>query len=428
MTDAQRIDALEAALADVLKRLDPQTLAQALERTWSPRGGEPRIVDSSGRTLDYAPAVQFLNATTALDAPNQRVVVTASGGGSVALEFSDDATIGPAERLRFASQSGPTSSHYDVSTASFGTSRNVVGVVAEDAASPSGAFSADFLTADGTALTADRSLVASGDVSATVAATASSDAAAGASVSATDSGGVSTATLSLQRAASGGESAVLASASSDTDASVSLQTEASTTAAATVSASGQAGSGVAPESVLEATSPDEAALATVRAIAGASSAGLATVEAEGGDGLTASVVRATQGANVARLQVSPNSATGGISLTNQTESRTLLLSSGASQYVQALPGVSASHIYVGSVYDTAVSGLALPATITLTGARQQAGIKWVAVGRAEGATALDVVTIAFAPSGTIDIDMLLDQAGGSASFGGTLHVFVLLQS
>ncbi len=80
MTDADRIAALEAALADVLKRLDPQTLKQALERTWDPRGGEPRVVDEDGLTLDYAPSIQFLNATTELDVPAQRVVVTPTGG------------------------------------------------------------------------------------------------------------------------------------------------------------------------------------------------------------------------------------------------------------------------------------------------------------------------------------------------------------
>src|SRR4051812_4502698 len=80
MTDAARIAALEAALADVQSRLDPQRLAQSMEFVWQPRGGEPRIIDASGTTLDYTPAIQFLNATTELDVPSQRVVVTPTGG------------------------------------------------------------------------------------------------------------------------------------------------------------------------------------------------------------------------------------------------------------------------------------------------------------------------------------------------------------
>ncbi len=106
MTDAERIAALEVALAELRKQLDPQTLAQALERTWSPRGGEPRIVDSSGRTLDYTPSIQFLNATTTLDVPAQRVVVTPTGGGSLAGEFSPDLTVSTSEMLAFYRPTG----------------------------------------------------------------------------------------------------------------------------------------------------------------------------------------------------------------------------------------------------------------------------------------------------------------------------------
>ncbi len=140
MTDAQRIDALEAALADVLKRLDPQTLAQALERTWSPRGGEPRIVDSSGRTLDYTPAIQFLNATTELDVPAQRVVVTPTGGGAAAYTFSDDATPTATQRIDFVGEAAPGETRATLSTSTSGGARTTTLATAEDILTGTGPF------------------------------------------------------------------------------------------------------------------------------------------------------------------------------------------------------------------------------------------------------------------------------------------------
>lgn len=122
MSDAARIAALEAALEDVLKRLDPQTLRQALERTYDPRGGEPRIIDENGVTLDYAPAIQFLGSTTELNVPAQRVVVTPASGTMAGI-FSPDASVSDAERIKFVDASDGVTRRYsvDTSTAVFGT-------------------------------------------------------------------------------------------------------------------------------------------------------------------------------------------------------------------------------------------------------------------------------------------------------------------
>lgn len=79
MTPGQlaRLAALEARLSAAERQLQPQTMRQRLERTVDPRGGEPRIIDEDGRTLDYAPAIQFAGQLTAeLDAAAQRIVVT----------------------------------------------------------------------------------------------------------------------------------------------------------------------------------------------------------------------------------------------------------------------------------------------------------------------------------------------------------------
>lgn len=90
MTDAERIAQLEAAVLDLAARLDPQTLRDALERTWDPRGGEPRIVDSAGRTLDYVPSLQLMGGSTTVDTLTQRAVFTPDGGGGGA--FPDGGT------------------------------------------------------------------------------------------------------------------------------------------------------------------------------------------------------------------------------------------------------------------------------------------------------------------------------------------------
>lgn len=92
-----RIMALEAGLKVAQAQLKPQTMRQRLERTIDPRGGEPRIMDAAGFTLDYAPTIQFTgDATVALNAPERRIEVGVDGGGGVdyaasaGLVWSDD--------------------------------------------------------------------------------------------------------------------------------------------------------------------------------------------------------------------------------------------------------------------------------------------------------------------------------------------------
>lgn len=151
MTDRERIAALEAALADLRARLDPQRLKQSMEFAWEPRGGEPRIVDSDGRTLDYAPAIQFLNATAELDVPAQRVVVTPTGGaGGMAGVFSDDAVTTDAERWKFVGEAAPGTNRATFDTLSFGAARAAVLTVAEDVGTSTTTGSLTFIVVDST--------------------------------------------------------------------------------------------------------------------------------------------------------------------------------------------------------------------------------------------------------------------------------------
>lgn len=164
MTDTARIAALEAALEDVRARLDPQRLAQSMEFVWQPRGGEPRIINSSGSMLDYTPAIQFLNATAELDVPAQRVVVTPTGGGAAAYTFSDDTSPTATQRIDFMASSGPADPHLTLTTATIGTLRVAVLELAEDASDPLLAPAPPALDlqmlADSTAGTADGQFVA----------------------------------------------------------------------------------------------------------------------------------------------------------------------------------------------------------------------------------------------------------------------------
>ena len=134
--------ATDPTIKDLLKRIEelesklqPQTLRNALERTYDPRGGEPRIIDENGRTLDYTPALQFLGGTTTLDAPNQRIIYTASGGGgSVALRFSDTyPSTSPDEKLEWVAESGAPVDHMIIDTGTIaGIFRLGQIIVAED--------------------------------------------------------------------------------------------------------------------------------------------------------------------------------------------------------------------------------------------------------------------------------------------------------
>lgn len=140
MTDAARIAALEAALADVQARLDPQRLAQSMEFVWQPRGGEPRIIDENGVTLDYVPAIQFLGATTELDVPAQRAVVTTAGGGAANYTFSDDATPTASQRIDFVGAAAPGETRATLSTSTTGTARATTLGTAEDFVAAAGPF------------------------------------------------------------------------------------------------------------------------------------------------------------------------------------------------------------------------------------------------------------------------------------------------
>lgn len=131
MTDAERIAALEAALEDVRAQLNPQTLRQALERTFDPRGGEPRVIDSAGNTLDYVPAIQFVGATAELDVPAQRVVVTAASNPGLEAWFNDDGTPDDTERLRFKDHTTPTVNHHVLNTRTSGSTRSTLEQTAE---------------------------------------------------------------------------------------------------------------------------------------------------------------------------------------------------------------------------------------------------------------------------------------------------------
>lgn len=100
------VDQLVKRVEDLERLLNPQTLRNRLERTYDPRGGEPRIIDENGRTLDYAPAIQFPGSVTTLDAPNQRVLVEVPTPELVGV-FSDNTTTTNAEMLRFVGETNP---------------------------------------------------------------------------------------------------------------------------------------------------------------------------------------------------------------------------------------------------------------------------------------------------------------------------------
>lgn len=94
----RRLEALE-------KAVQPQTMAQSLERTWAPRGGEPRIIDSAGKTLDYVPAVQLKGGTSILDVAKQRVVYTPASQPASKI-FSQDASTSDDTALNWYASDG----------------------------------------------------------------------------------------------------------------------------------------------------------------------------------------------------------------------------------------------------------------------------------------------------------------------------------
>lgn len=112
MSAADRIAALEAAVADLTEQLRPQRLRGTLEKTADPRGYADwtRIVDSTGKP--FGPPrrqLQFPGATVADDPVSGATVVnTGGGGGGLTTNYSNDSTLTSAERIRFMSEDEPT--------------------------------------------------------------------------------------------------------------------------------------------------------------------------------------------------------------------------------------------------------------------------------------------------------------------------------
>lgn len=201
-TVEQRLAALEALL------LDPQTMRNRLERTFDPRGGEPRVVDSTGRTMPYEPAWQFLNCAVTVDPRKQRIIITpAGGGGGMAGEFSDDSTTSDGERIKFVGQDDPTKNHLTLDTKTSGDTRVATLLLTENAASVGAApFTALGLQQNTPDLNARVDLVAeafsSGDVRVQIEATHLDDNSQGKLVLHSDSDSGATVALSARAASS----------------------------------------------------------------------------------------------------------------------------------------------------------------------------------------------------------------------------------
>lgn len=132
MTTAQRLAALEAEVAELRELADPQVMRLRLERTMDPRGGEPRVVDQNGRTLDYQGAIQFPGTVATVDPVKQRVIVTVTPPELKGV-FSDDNTTTDAERLRFVWETDATKNRYVVNTRSAVAGQRAVDtILAED--------------------------------------------------------------------------------------------------------------------------------------------------------------------------------------------------------------------------------------------------------------------------------------------------------
>ena len=115
-TVAQRLADLESVLQD------PQHLRNLLERTFDPRGGEPRIVDATGHTLPFQGAIQLMGGTSTIDPATQRVIYTPAGGGAAGMQgnFSDDGATSDDERARFINESDATKNVWTVDTTTSG--------------------------------------------------------------------------------------------------------------------------------------------------------------------------------------------------------------------------------------------------------------------------------------------------------------------
>jgi hypothetical protein len=90
-----RLDAVEKLLSS------PSALKQRLEFGWDPRGGEPRIIDEDGHTLDYQGAIQLMGGTATIDPQEHRVIYTPTAAGSASYEFSPDDATSSTEMVEF---------------------------------------------------------------------------------------------------------------------------------------------------------------------------------------------------------------------------------------------------------------------------------------------------------------------------------------
>ncbi len=132
-----RLDLIEAQIAELRELLDPQALRDRMEYTWNPRGtaDELRVISTTGAKLPLIrKTIQFLGGVTD-DPANDRYVVAAGGGGGggMAGDFSPDATTTDTERIKFSE--GATN-RYTIDTATFGTTRLVIATLADDVAAP----------------------------------------------------------------------------------------------------------------------------------------------------------------------------------------------------------------------------------------------------------------------------------------------------
>lgn len=92
---------LEAKVAALEERLRPQRLEAALDRSWKSDGDTPRIIDATGHTLPYEPAIQLMGGTATVDPRTQRVIYTPAASAPTAYEFSADDAVTSTEAAEF---------------------------------------------------------------------------------------------------------------------------------------------------------------------------------------------------------------------------------------------------------------------------------------------------------------------------------------
>ncbi len=104
-----RLDLIEAQIAELRELLDPQALRDRMEYTWNPRGtaDELRVISTTGAKLPLIrKTIQFLGGVT--DDPAGDRYVVAGGAGAATYHFSDDTTVADDEQVKFPAQTDPT--------------------------------------------------------------------------------------------------------------------------------------------------------------------------------------------------------------------------------------------------------------------------------------------------------------------------------